>query len=1105
MASSPVSMSAEAMNDAQIDHMIRCLWTGCTAEFMSQDDLLPHVSQLHVPLPQNDHALCLWESCATEQVDSSKLLQHLRADHHIVPASPETEVLRPETRTKSVPPRDQNASKLTSTTTAVAAQQDSGSEEEQHVCRWKGCHKSFPNFDSLTCHLSEDHIGTGKSEYMCEWEGCERNGRGFGQRQKAMRHIQTHTGDKPYQCQLCRKRFSEANIMAQHMRTHTGEKPFRCPEPGCGREFSISGALTIHRRVHTGEKPFKCKFEGCDKWFAESSNLTKHLRVHTGERPFQCPFPGCEKRFSRPDQVTRHRRTHLSAAEKAAEKMAAETLSKASGTSSNKRSAPSSSAQVADGSAEEQQQTDPETDEPWTSSAASSSMTWHQESGHKRTSEQLSGETVTSIINVAPQGALFPILPFELNYSRLVDDQREHDGYYEYFDDYEQEQEVAKRCDVWDDLQDANKFFDDPTLRGLLQEWYEGRLEESKDPIDKTLRPTWSSIYGQVDEVTEFGDRSKLHLKEHPRPPGLGDENVQRLLGASVRGKRRRVMSNADRFWVRIGAERRKRLFLEEPKQRQMRTKWGRPWDIAPAAKKNDGQHESTPQDREDTSEPASVTGSTSEPAHTSATAPASSSVSTTASVSTAASTSASASTETPSHIPSSNLVANDPMPTIDESNTWNSAQQPNPTPRTSNSAPAKRTDQDDLNVVLEASEKKRIEEEERVGTTPLEDRFHAQSMAVEDSSLQSLAERNRFEVPVELRPPMNYVGPGPSRFSMPYVPILGPETIVSVALYSSLNPTKRTQEFMFLGSQPLTAMRDAFHCLSDFVNQGAEEQQDSPIKNKSNKKISNSFIYIEGIFYTDTPLLRAKIDKRNELQEKERKRLENLVKDRESRRQEASTKSKERSKGKAVSRRPVQGTAHRHEVEEEEELDNAELLEQMAQTGSQDIPIEQIKLKDEHLYASASHDYGEVIIDWVANNPERKLDPDFANLRKKHMHDTLIQDLSIRINHPYLLVHQGNCEHLLIFRDLRLFSHRYDDLNRLSYPKPVFKSKQIRHCCRMCNTNPAFYITIDDRLAGETPSYFCEECYDVFHYDVDGNILYDDFKVFLYAHDEAK
>ncbi|KAF9586332.1 zinc-finger protein [Lunasporangiospora selenospora] len=184
-------------------------------------------------------------------------------------------------------------------------------QEGYHPCHWRDCKLIFHDFEGLTSHLSEEHIGMGKSEYICEWIGCERRGRGFAQRQKAMRHIQTHTGDRPFQCPVCQKRFSEANIMQQHMRTHTGEKPFKCTEPGCGREFSISGALTIHRRVHTGEKPFKCKFEGCDKWFAESSNLTKHLRVHTGERPFVCPVKGCSKRFSRPDQVTRHKRIHM--------------------------------------------------------------------------------------------------------------------------------------------------------------------------------------------------------------------------------------------------------------------------------------------------------------------------------------------------------------------------------------------------------------------------------------------------------------------------------------------------------------------------------------------------------------------------------------------------------------------------------------------------------------------------------------------------------------------------------------------------------------------------------------------------------------------------
>ncbi|KAG0196075.1 small nuclear RNA activating complex, polypeptide 3, partial [Mortierella sp. GBA30] len=640
-------------------------------------------------------------------------------------------------------------------------------------------------------------------------------------------------------------------------------------------------------------------------------------------------------------------------------------------------------------------------------------------------------DAITSIINAEIQGPLFPVLPFGQNFYHLIQEQQESDPYCEYFDNYEQEQEVAERCDVWDDLQDANKFFDDPTLRGLLQMWHEGKLEGRKAPTDKSLRPTWGAVYGQMDEVTEFGDRSNLHLREHPRPPGQGDENVRRLLSASVRGRRR--IPHESRIAAKIKAEKKRRLHLEEDTTRERRgVKWGRPHVSAPPIPNGEAYHERSPA--------ADVTSST------------------------------------------------DPVSTNNQPETTNALPQPET---------EEQLDQEDFDLVIEMSAK-RAEEEERVGRTPLEDRFHAQSLMVEDSELWTLADESRFEVPVQLRPPMNFIGPEPPRYKKPFVPIMDTEMVVSAALYSALRPTQRTQEYLFLGSQPLTALRDAFYCLSDFVSQGPDEpEENAPTRNRSDKKTSNSFIYIEGVFYTDTPLLRAKIDKRNELREKERSRLEDLANQCRQRRQQALDKRKKRLEEKRVSRRKggrsgVQETAvDEDNIEDDLDYDSSDLRDQMSQTTYKDIPINDIRLEEEDVYASVSQDYSQLILDWVAENPRRKADPKFSTLKKKYMHDTLIQDLSIRINQPYLFAHQGKCEHILMFRDLRLFNQQHDDLNRLSYPKPVFRTKKIRHRCRMCNTNAAHYITIDDRLAGETPSYFCEECYDIFHYDVDGNILH--------------
>ncbi|KAM7006381.1 LOW QUALITY PROTEIN: zinc finger and BTB domain-containing protein 40 [Tautogolabrus adspersus] len=140
------------------------------------------------------------------------------------------------------------------------------SEGKMYVCQY--CKATFAQSIELTRHV---RTHTGDRPYVCR--EC---GKGYSQASGLTVHLHTfHNLSEPHDCQKCCLSFSSLDEHRQHIQDFHPKEYHKCPT--CSKVFTSAALLEKHKSTHTGSKPFSCDI--CNKSYQQLSGLWYHNRT----------------------------------------------------------------------------------------------------------------------------------------------------------------------------------------------------------------------------------------------------------------------------------------------------------------------------------------------------------------------------------------------------------------------------------------------------------------------------------------------------------------------------------------------------------------------------------------------------------------------------------------------------------------------------------------------------------------------------------------------------------------------------------------------------------------------------------------------------------
>ncbi|KAG8228939.1 hypothetical protein J437_LFUL011565 [Ladona fulva] len=160
---------------------------------------------------------------------------------------------------------------------------------------------------------------------------------------------------------------------------------------------------------------------------------------------------------------------------------------------------------------------------------------------------------------------------------------------------------------------------------------------------------------------------------------------------------------------------------------------------------------------------------------------------------------------------------------------------------------------------------------------------------------------------------------------------------------------------------------------------------------------------------------------------------------------------------------------------------DLSEDIASIPTTRAKDIYPSGLFFIEDEFYIDMRHplskDYSQSIKSWAKARSLK-----IGSAKSICMNEMTFDKLPLRLGYPYVFLHQGNCEHLIVFSDARLLSPS-DNLSKADYPIMLSMSNQNSKYCMICGHYMARWICQNNSRLPYNVCYMCDNCFKSFNY----------------------